>query len=136
MEEKEHKTLEKRKVDISTHEEAREGNWYVPLADIWETEEDIRIILDVPGVKSEDVTLSIQQNELILTGHVSHEDEVDRSSIYREYNVGHYHRHFFLPDSIDRDKISADMADGVLTLILPKAEEVKPRRIKIQTKST
>ncbi|TAK57059.1 MAG: Hsp20/alpha crystallin family protein, partial [Bacteroidetes bacterium] len=52
---------------------------------------------------------------------------------YNEYNIGHYHRHFVISDAINRDKIEAKMSDGVLSLVLPKAEHVKPRKIEVKT---
>jgi HSP20 family protein len=63
---------------------------------------------------------------------VTHGEDQDDYVLYREYDVGHFHRHFGLSDTIDRGKIEAVMAHGVLTLRLPKVEEVRPRRIPIK----
>jgi HSP20 family protein len=63
---------------------------------------------------------------------VVHDEDQDDYVLYREYDVGHYHRHFGLPDMIDRSKIEASMSDGVLTVTMPKVEELKPRRIPIR----
>jgi len=72
------------------------------------------------------------EDELVVTGHVTHGEDEDDYVLYREYDVGHFHRHFGLPPSIDRGKIEAVMADGVLTVTMPKREEANPRPIPIK----
>ena len=123
---------EKRDVDTAIHQELRSGNWYVPPADIYETTEGILLVMDMPGVCFDCANVSIVDDELVVTGHVTHGEDQDDYVLFREYDVGHYHRHFGLPDQIDRDKIEAFMADGVLTVSMAKAEAAKPRRIPIQ----
>jgi HSP20 family protein len=123
---------EKRDVDTAVHQELRSGNWYVPSADIYETPESIILVMDMPGVCFDCAHVSIVDDELVVTGHVSHGEDQDDYVLFREYDVGHYHRHFGLPDLIDRDRIEASMADGVLTVSMAKAEAAKPRRIPIQ----
>jgi HSP20 family protein len=131
-EEKEIAVEEKQEVDTSIHQELRSGNWFVPAADIYETPERIVLVIDMPGVCFDCAHVNIVDDELIVTGHVTHGEDQDDYVLYREYDVGHYHRHFGLPEVIDRAKIEATMADGVLTLTMPKVEEVKPRRIPIK----
>jgi HSP20 family protein len=126
---------EKRSVDTEIHQELRSGNWFVPATDIYETPNEILLVLDMPGVCSDCIHVNIVEDELIVTGHVTHGEDHDDYVLYREYDVGHYHRHFGLPPMIDRAKIEAVMADGVLELALPKAEESKPRRIPIQAQA-
>lgn len=123
---------EKREVDASTHQELRSGNWFVPATDIYETSEKIVLVMDMPGVCFDCAHVNIVDDELIVTGHVSHGEDEDDYVLYREYDVGHYHRHFGLPEMIDRGGIEALMANGVLTVAMPKVEEVKPRRIPIR----
>jgi HSP20 family protein len=125
-------TAEKREVDTQVHQELRSGNWFVPTADIYETPETVVLVLDMPGVCFDCAHLNIMDDELVVTGHVTHGEDQDDYVLYREYDVGHYHRHFGLPPTIDRSKIDAVMADGVLTVTMPKAEEAKPRRIPIK----
>jgi HSP20 family protein len=123
---------EKREVDTSIHQELRSGNWFIPATDVYETPEEVMLIMDMPGVCFDCAHLNIVEDELIITGHVTHGEDDDDYVLYREYDVGHYHRHFGLPEMIDRGKIEARMADGVLTVTMPKVEQVKPRRIPIK----
>lgn len=126
---------DKHEVDTSIHQELRSGNWFVPATDIYETPEEVVLIMDMAGVCTDCIHVNIVEDELIVTGHVTHGEDDDDYVLYREYDVGHYHRHFGLPPQIDRNKIEAVMHDGTLTLRLPKAEEVKPRRIPVRTTS-
>jgi len=123
---------DKREVDTMAHQELRSGNWFVPASDIYETPEKIVLVMDMPGVCFECANVNVVDDELEVTGHVTHGEDQDDYVLYREYDVGHYHRHFGLSPMIDRGKIEASMADGVLTVIMPKVEEVKPRRIPIK----
>jgi HSP20 family protein len=123
---------EKREVDTDIHQELRSGNWFVPGADIYETPEKVVLVMDMPGVCYDCAHVNIVDDELVVTGHVTHGEDEDDYVLYREYDVGHYHRHFGLPPTIDRNNIEALMADGVLTVTMPKVEEVKPRRIPIK----
>lgn len=123
---------DKQEVDTSIHQELRSGNWFVPAADLYETPERVVLVMDMPGVCFDCAHVNIVDDELIVTGHVTHGEDEDDYVLYREYDVGHYHRHFGLPLTVDRNRIEAVMKDGVLTVILPKVEEVKPRRIPIK----
>lgn len=93
-----------------------------PTADIYEGEHDFQIVLDVPGVRKEDVTVSVEQATLTVTAerHVGHPEAT------------RFKRVFFLPKSIELDKVSAALNNGVLTLSLPKLEAVKPRQIEVR----
>lgn len=123
---------EKREVDTSVHQELRSGNWFIPATDIYETPEKVALVMDMPGVCFDCAHVNIVDDELVVTGHVTHGEDQDDYVLYREYDVGHYHRHFGLPETIDRSKIEAVMANGVLTVVMSKMEEVKPRRIPIK----
>jgi HSP20 family protein len=123
---------EKHSVDTEIHKELRSGNWFVPATDIYETPNEIVLVMDMPGVCADCIHVNIVEDELIVTGHVTHGEDHDDYVLYREYDVGHYHRHFGLSSMIDRAKIDAVMADGVLKLTLPKTEAFKPRRIPIR----
>jgi HSP20 family protein len=125
-------TTDKREVDTLMHQELRSGNWFVPATDIYETSESVLIVIDMPGVCFDCAHVNIVDDELVVTGHVTHGEDQDDYVLYREYDVGHYHRHFGLPEMIDRNRIEASMADGVRTVTLPKLEELKPRRIPIK----
>jgi HSP20 family protein len=123
---------DKRQVDTSVHQELRSGNWFVPAADVYETPEKVVLVMDMPGVCFDCARVNIVDDELVVTGHVVHGEDQDDYVLYREYDVGHYHRHFGLPPAIDRSQIEAIMSDGVLTVILPKTEELRPRKIPIK----
>jgi HSP20 family protein len=123
---------EKQEVDASIHQELRSGNWFVPAADIYETPDKVVLVMDLPGVCFDCAHVNIVDDELIVTGHVTHDEDEDNYVLYREYDVGHYHRHFGLHETIDRANIQAAMANGVLTVTMPKVERAKPRRIPVK----
>jgi len=129
------KVTDKRAVDTDIHQELRSGNWYVPATDIYETPERVILVMDMPGVCFDCAQVNIVDDELVVTGHVTHGEDQDDYVLYREYDVGHYHRHFGLPPVIDRTKIDAMMAEGVLTITMPKVEEVKPKRIQVRAEA-
>jgi HSP20 family protein len=123
---------DKHDVDTTVHQELRSGNWFVPATDIYETPEKVVLVMDMPGVCFDCANVNVVDDELVVTGHVTHGEDQDDYVLYREYDVGHYHRHFGLPPTVDRDKIEASMVDGVLTVTMPKVAEFKPRRIPIK----
>jgi len=131
-ERKEIAVTEKREVDTRMHQELRSGNWFVPAADIYETPDRVVLVMDMPGVCFDCAHLSIVDDDLVVTGHVTHGEDEDDYVLYREYDIGHYHRHFGLPPTIDRERIEATMADGVLKVAMLKAEEIKPHRVPIK----
>lgn len=133
MEKKEHPAIEKKKISPDKCVVTGKGDWYFPLSDIYETPDNFAILIDMPGVGIENMTVDMQDNELVINGEVSQETYTDEKVVYNEYNIGHYHRHFTVSDAINRNKIEAKMSDGVLAIILPKAEHVKPRKIIVKT---
>jgi HSP20 family protein len=126
------RVAQKEQVDTNIHQELRSGNWFVPATDVFETPEHVVLVMDMPGVCFDCAHVNIVDDELVVTGHVTHGEDEDDYVLYREYDVGHYHRHFGLPEAIDQQKIEASMANGVLTVTMPKVEEVKPRRIPVK----
>ena len=132
MEKKEHPIVKKKKIVPDKCVVTGKGNWYFPLSDIYETPDNFGILIDMPGVSPENITIDMHDNELVINGEVSHEEYTDEKVIYSEYNIGHYHRHFIISEAINRDKIEAKMSDGVLSLVLPKSEHVKPRKIEVK----
>ena len=106
---------------------------FVPPVDVWETETEVVIELDVPGVKGEDLSAEVVEGQLIVTGERAAPEGAVRR--YRsERWQGRFVRSFGVPTGIDGDRISADYTDGVLRLTLPKPEEAKPKRITITGK--
>lgn len=122
---------EKREVAESGAERTRDRLAFVPRADVYETDDEIVVIADMPGVDENSVDITLEDNVLTINGYVEPEPHEDHSLAYAEYRVGDYLRAFTLSDQIDRDGIEATVKDGVLRLRLPKAEAAKMRRIPI-----
>jgi HSP20 family protein len=106
---------------------------FVPNTDIFETEDALMVVMELPGVDREHAEITVEDNVLSVVGRIDFSKYDRLQPVYTEYNIGHYWRTFRLaPSSIDEQRISADMKDGVLTLTLPKAERIKPRRIQLR----
>lgn len=125
-------TAEKKTVQKPEIEETKKGIFYVPAVDIFETKEALFIVADMPGVSSEGVDIDLKDNQLTLNGKVKSYYKEDEVSLYAEYGIGDYVRQFSLSNDINQEKISAEMKDGVLKLVLPKIEKAKPRRIEVR----
>ena len=91
----------------------------------------LTVVLEMPGVDKSKVDISVEDGVLTIEGRLDFSKYEGMQPVYTEYNIGHYRRSFSLSNKIDQSKISAEMKDGVLTLMLPKAEEAKPRRISV-----
>jgi len=106
---------------------------FLPNTDIYETEDALTVVMEMPGVEKEHTELTLEDGVLSVSGRIDFSKYEKLQPIYTEYNIGFYRRSFSLsPSSIDEHKITADMKDGVLTLTLPKAERVKPRKIQVK----
>lgn len=118
--------------NIMTQEGKRYGRSWTPRADIYETKEQVVVQLDIPGVKAESIDIQGEKGILSLKGErLFNRSEAERK-YYRVENVyGPFERHFEIPRTLDVNKVEAKYTDGVLRLIFPKAEEVKPKRIEI-----
>jgi len=104
---------------------------FMPSTDIFESEQALTVVLEMPGVEKSNVEISVEDDVLDIHGRIEFARYQGLRPIYTEYPVGHYRRSFSLSNRIDQHKIAADMSDGVLTITLPKAEQAKPRRIGI-----
>ena len=104
---------------------------FVPTADIYETEDALTVILEIPGVEKSNVSVRVEDDLLHIEAHLDLTKYQGLQPLYTEYNVGHYSRSFQLSSKIEQAKIAASLNDGVLTLTLPKVEEAKPRVIPI-----
>ena len=102
-----------------------------PAVDIFETEQGLTLVADLPGVVKEDMQIDIDRG--LLTVQANAKSNLSGESILREFIHGNYYRQFQLPDEVDSEKIVAELKNGVLTLQLPKSEAAKPRRIEIST---
>jgi HSP20 family molecular chaperone IbpA len=113
-------------------EKTTPGRYFVPVADIFETEDALSVIMEMPGVTKENVSIEVEDDVLRVEGRIDFANYQDMEPVYTEYNVGHYGRGFTISGKIDREAISAQLDDGVLTLTLPKAKEALPRRIAVR----
>lgn len=121
-------------ISVSNNNKGREEtrDFFIrPAVDIFETEQGLTLMADLPGVTKEDLQIDIDRG--LLTVQAKGKSHINCDPVRREFLHGNYYRQFQLPDEIDADKIAADVKDGVLTLLLPKAEAAKPRRIEITT---
>jgi HSP20 family molecular chaperone IbpA len=114
------------KREITRHPQA----YITPLTDIYEEENGLHVVVDLPGVEREGLKLKVEKNILTIEGHV--EAKSDRNYLLREFEPSNYFRQFELTDSVDQENISAELKNGVLNLYLPKAEELKPRAIEVK----
>lgn len=103
-----------------------------PATDIIEREDGFHIYMDMPGVRRDDLVIDLHENELKVSGKAVHPAQVRTDTLSMEFGSGEYARSFTLSDVVDRERIKATMANGVLELYLPKVEKVQPKRIEIQ----
>lgn len=106
---------------------------YTPPIDIFETNEGLVLVADLPGVVPETLELQVQDNKLTLYGRVSWPIPPEARLIHQEFGVGHFLRSFILSDEVDHDRISAKLTQGVLEVVLPRAAKPKARRIQVAT---
>ena len=130
---------EKKEISVSgTAEEKPAGyypdvRFYKPPADIYETENEFGIYLDMPGVKKGDLVVKLEDNiHLLVEGKINKENKTEGQYVKNECYYTGYQRYFHLSDDVNKDKIEAEYKDGVLKVKLPKKEEVKPREISIK----
>lgn len=123
---------EKREVAENDAERTRDRLAFVPRADIYEADDEIVVVADVPGVDENTVDITLENNVLTINGYVEPEEPEGHSLAYTEYRVGDYQRAFSLSDQIDREGIKATVKDGVLRLHLPKVTEAKVKKIAIK----
>lgn len=103
---------------------------FVPPVDILESKNELILLADMPGVPMDKVEIDLNNDQLTIRGTTGYENG-SGSMLIHEYAVGDYYRQFTLSNKIDRGKIEATMKDGVLKLVLPKAEAAKPRKIAV-----
>jgi len=127
---KELQVAEKQAIEKHMGEPTHAGVMWIPEVDIVEDRDAVTLRADLPGVKKENVDIDVRDGELLLTATL---EPLPRTwqPVCGEYQVGGYSRRFVLGEQIDRAKISANLENGVLTLVLPKAEAHRPRRIAI-----
>jgi HSP20 family protein len=123
---------EKREVE-KAQEQTRPMRAFLPTADIFETEDALTVVLEMPGVDRNNIDVNVENGVLMIEGRIDFSKYEGLQPVYSEYNIGPFRRSFRISSRIDQDKIKAEMRDGVITLTLPKAEQAKPRRIEVRT---
>jgi HSP20 family protein len=113
-------------------EQTRPGPTFLPAVDIFESEREITLLADMPGVKAKDLSIDLRESVLTIEGQVETPESADETELLREYRTGNYFRQFTLSEMIDQSKIDAEIKEGVLRLRLPKVEEAKPRKIAVK----
>jgi HSP20 family molecular chaperone IbpA len=121
---------QKREVDKKT-EGTTPGRVFVPVTDIFETPEALTVVLEMPGVDRDTIEASVENDVVTIEGRIDFTKYEGMQPVYTEYNVGHFARSFEISNKIDQSKISALMKDGVVTIVLPKAEQAKARKIQV-----
>lgn len=116
----------------SPAEQTRPGLIFTPSVDICETDREVTLLADLPGVTSDNLTIDLRENILTLTGKVAPFEGTNDEDILIEYEIGKYHRQFNLSSVIDQSNIDAKLNDGVLRLSLPKVEKATPRKIEVK----
>jgi len=104
---------------------------FLPTADIYETQDALKVVLEMPGVEKGNVDVHVEDGVLNVEGRLDLTKYQGLQPLYTEYNIGHYSRSFRLSNKINQDKIGAELKEGVLSLTLPKVEEAKPRTIQV-----
>jgi HSP20 family protein len=134
MTESETRSLQaKEKKEVSTPAElTKPGLVFNPAVDIFETERELTLLADLPGVKAKDLKIDLKDNVLTLTADETPLEGSGEKDVFREYRTGSYYRQFSLSDTIDQSKIEAVIKDGILRLTLPKVEAATPRKIAVK----
>lgn len=115
----------------TAQERSREDARYVaPPVDIYEQTDRLVLIADVPGAQKDGVNVNVENNILTLEANAPEAESDD--AVYREYQLANFYRQFEFSETIDAEKISAELKNGVLTVHLPKVEKVKPRQIAVK----
>jgi HSP20 family protein len=115
-----------------SHEEGMTASSFVPPVDIYETEHNIVLQMEVPGVEQKDLDIRIENNTITIRGERKFEKEVKEENFHRvERRYGSFQRSFSLPNTVNTDQVSADYDNGVLKVTLAKRAEAKPKQIKV-----
>lgn len=124
--------MEKRKSGTTEPESTYGGRGYVPVVDIIEKDDELLLLADVPGTTAENIDINYERGLLTLHARVEPREGEDTDYLLHEYGVGDFHRSFQIGEGINTDTIHAEIANGVLTLHLPKAATLKPRKVVVK----
>ena len=126
------KTVPAKREDSKLQETREETRFLCPAVDIYEREDKLVVVCDLPGVGKDGVSIDVDDGILTIKGKSIDREEDISKEVHREYMLEDYYRQFKLSEQVDQEKISAELKHGVLTVILPKAEKAKPRKIDIK----
>jgi HSP20 family protein len=124
--------VQEKKELVGKEEKTVPARYYIANTDIFETDDALTLVMEMPGVERKDVDIRLENDVLRVEGRIDFSKYEGLEPVYTEYNVGPYARAFTLSNKIDQDKIGAELNDGVLTLTLKKAKEAVPRQIAIR----
>ncbi len=126
-------SMQKRETPLSQTEPVRSGPTYLPAVDIIEQDDKLLLVADMPGVSGQDLDIQYERGTLTIFGKVNpRQQPTNMNYLLREYGVGDFTRTFQIGEGIEANNITAELHDGVLTLHLPKAAELMPRKITVQ----
>lgn len=131
MSEQELRVQQKQEVQHSG-ETTKPEKYFVPAVDIFETDKQVTVTAEMPGVSGEGVDISLEDDVLTIRGSKQPEEQTDARILLQEYETGHYLRRFTVSEAIDQEKIEASMNDGLLTVVLPKTTPAQPRKIEVK----
>jgi HSP20 family protein len=114
-----------------TGETTKPGLTFIPAVDIFETEEALTMMAEMPGVAQEGLRIDLKDNQISILGEVAELSSPQERMLLKEFETGSFYRQFNLSDVIDQNKISAHLKNGVLKVVLPKIERAKPRKIEV-----
>ena len=123
--------VQEKKELVPKGEKTVPARYYVPVTDIYEVDDALTVVMEVPGVDRRDVEVKLENDELRIEARIDFSKYEGMEPLYTEYNIGHFSRTFTLSHKIDQEKISASLDEGVLTLTLKKVQQAMPRRIEI-----
>ncbi len=132
MADQELQVADKAEVSPDHGELIHEGTYFTPAVDICESEKELVLLADMPGVDAGNLDIDLKDDTLSIVGKVVFGSE-HGTALLTEYSVGNFFRNFHITDMVDQNKITATMTDGVLRLVLPKADEAVPRKIPVFT---
>ena len=131
MAESQELAVQEKKEQVTKEEKTIPVRYYVQNTDIYETDDALTVVMEIPGVEKKDVNVNIENDVLRVEGRLDFTKYEGLEPLYTEYNVGHFARAFTLSNKIDQQQIAAELNDGVLTLTLKKVKEAIPRKIAI-----
>ncbi len=123
-------------IDVEVEKQERTAqppeSYFVPATDVYETDEELTLLVEMPGVAPDGLDVTVEDNVLVIRGRPAAQGERNGTVLLKEFEVGPFYRAFQLPADYDADSIQASMRQGLLVLRLPKSDRLKPRRIEVK----